>query len=83
MIDKDMYNVFIPCRIGDIISPLGFLNKFEIIDIIVVRSLRNRNTKIILKLKDVDLNYISLFNYVDYTWKIIQSNEKELEYNEV
>ena len=49
MIDKDMYNVFIPYRIGDIISPLGFLNKFEIIDIIVVRSLRNRNTKIILK----------------------------------
>lgn len=83
MVDTDIYNIFIPYRIGDIISPEGFDNQFIIEDIIVVRYTRNKDIKIILNLKDIDFKYNSLFNYNDYKWKMIKSNEKELNENEV
>lgn len=70
------FNVTIPVEVGDIIKADGYINRYEILDIIIVYSTVKREVKVYLSLKDIDHNYNLKFEYSDYKWEIITENTK-------
>lgn len=73
------YNTIIPLEIGDIIEAKGYINRYEIIDILTIYSAKNKQVDTILKLKDIDIDNTSMWNYSDYQWQIIITNTNRKE----
>ena len=72
--DIHKFNATIPVEIGDIIKAEGYINQYEIIDIIFIYSTAKQEVKVYLSLNDIDHNYNLKFEYNDYKWKIITKN---------
>lgn len=73
------YNTYIPFEIGDIIKAEGYINEYEVIDILTIYSAKTKKVEIILKLKDLSFNLEAMWKYEDYKWLLVTLNSDRKE----
>lgn len=75
--DKSQFLVKIPFEIGDIIAPEGYINKYEIIDIVTVHYTKTKMVDVILSLKDTTFGFIGYYKLNDFKWKLVTNLVEE------
>lgn len=75
--DKSQFSVIIPFEIGDIIAPEGYINKYEIIDIVTVHYTKTKMVDVILSLKDTTFGFIGYYKLNDFKWKLVTNLVEE------
>lgn len=75
--NKSQFLVKIPFEIGDIIAPEGYINKYEIIDIVTVHYTKTKMVDVILSLKDILFDTYINFRLDDFNWKLVSECVKE------
>lgn len=75
--DKSQFSVIIPFEIGDIIAPVGYINKYEILDILVIHYAKTKSVEVVLSLKDILFDTYINFRLDDFNWKLVSECVKE------
>jgi len=69
----------IPFEIGDIIKAEGYINEYEVIDILTIYSAKTKKVEVIFKLKDLSFNLEAMWRYEDYKWLLVTLNSDRKE----
>lgn len=72
--EMHQFNYSIPLEIGDIVRAEDYINEYEVVDILTIYSAKDKKVQVILKLKDLTLNYEDHCKYDDYKWSIVTKN---------
>ena len=77
--EMHQFNHSIPFEIGDIIKAEGYINEYEVIDILTIYSAKTKKVEVIFKLKDLSFNLEAMWKYEDYKWLLVTLNSDRKE----
>ena len=75
--NKSQFFLKLPFEIGDIIAPEGYINKYKILDILVIHYAKTKSVEVVLSLKDILFDTHINFRLDDFNWKLISECVKE------
>lgn len=73
--DKVQFKLRIPVELGDYVKVNNYNNRMKVVDIITIYKRKTDTTAVILQLQDIDVGWVSYFDFKTNTFEIINKEE--------
>ena len=72
-----IFTAFVPFEIGDVIRPKGYVNQFELVDILTISSAKEEKvTEIIFVVREANTDLETKIGYSSFEWEIVKDEDK-------